>query len=48
MAQEDVRKLDTGDPFPAMEFVTVRGSNIMLPENVSGVWTILLFYRGHW
>ncbi len=48
MAQENVRKLDTGDHFPELEFDTISGSKIVLPGNLAGVWTVLLFYRGHW
>ncbi|GBD99212.1 hypothetical protein BMS3Abin07_01246 [bacterium BMS3Abin07] len=47
MAQDSAIKLDTGDLFPTMEIKTVEGDIMVLPDNLEGVWNVLLFYRGH-
>ena len=48
MAQIEGKKLDSGTPFPKMEFKLTDGTSIMLPEMTVGQWTILLIYRGRW
>jgi hypothetical protein len=47
MAREDVRSLDTGDPFPELSFDTVGGTRLSLPGDFVGRWSIFLVYRGH-
>jgi peroxiredoxin len=47
MTQSGTRKLDAGDPVPAMELATVGGGAIGLPDAFGAGWGVLLFYRGH-
>ena len=48
MAREDVQILDTGELFPNIEFDTVNGGRIVLPESFGGKWSLFLVYRGSW
>jgi alkyl hydroperoxide reductase subunit AhpC len=48
MAREQGPMLDVSDVFPPMEFATVDGNRLNLPDNTLGKWTVLLFYRGDW
>lgn len=48
MAQTKVKKLDSGDLFPKMEFKLADGTAVTLPEKESGNWSVLLVYRGRW
>ena len=48
MARADGFILDTGTPFPALEFSGLDGQRIVLPREISSRWSVLLFYRGHW
>jgi len=48
MAQEKAKMHDTGDFFPVLEFKTTTGETIVLPGDVIGKWSVILFYRGHW
>lgn len=48
MAQTEVKKLDSGDLFPKMEFKLADGTALTLPEKNDGTWCVLLVYRGHW
>ncbi len=41
-------RLDTGDLFPSIEIKKVGGGNIVLPDELSGSWGVVLFYRSHW
>ena len=45
MAQQEVKKLDSRDECPALEFDLVGGGRQSLP---TGKWTVALFYRGVW
>jgi peroxiredoxin len=48
MAQTEVKKLDSGDLFPKMEFKLADGTALILPEKDGGTWCVLLVYRGSW
>ncbi len=47
MARAGTTILDTGDLFPAMEFIATDGGKVTLPAGLKGRWSVLLFYRGH-
>ena len=40
--------LDGGDAFPQMTFNKVGGGKLSLPGDLSGQWSVVLFYRGSW
>jgi peroxiredoxin len=42
------RQLNSGDPFPQYLVQTVAGRTFHIPEDLSGEYSVLLFYRGHW
>ncbi len=48
MAQEETRKLDSGNAFPELPLRLVDGSTLTLPGGLNGKWGVLLVYRGHW
>jgi peroxiredoxin len=48
MARANGFILDTGTPFPDLEFPALDGQRIVLPRDFEGRWAVLLFYRGHW
>jgi hypothetical protein len=48
MARANGVILDTGSGFPQIEFATVADERVLLPRDVTGRWSVLLFYRGHW
>ncbi len=48
MARENVALLDTGDLFPGIEFDTVSGDRVVLPDAFGGKWSLFLVYRGSW
>ena len=41
-------KLTQGDRFPTIELDLIDGSTITLPDQISGRYLALLFYRGEW
>ncbi len=41
-------KLDAGTTFPRMQFTTVGGGALMLPDDIATPYQVVLFYRGHW
>jgi len=42
------RQLNFGDVFPSYEVQTVQGMTLHIPEDFSGEYSIILFYRGGW
>lgn len=48
MAQNEQKRLDTGDKFPNMPFTTITGRNLNFPDEFVGEWKLVLFYRGGW
>jgi peroxiredoxin len=42
------RQLNVGDRFPEYRVQTVDGWTLHLPQDLSGEYSVLLFYRGHW
>ena len=42
------RQLNAGDLFPAYQVQTVDRGTLNIPQDLSGEYSILLFYRGHW
>ena len=43
-----MEKLQQGDRFPSMTFNTADGKQIRIPEDMTGRYAAVLFYRGHW
>ena len=43
-----MEKLQQGDRFPSMTFNTVDGKQIRIPDDMTGRYAAVLFYRGHW
>ena len=41
-------KLTQGDRLPTFEMSLTDGSTITLPEQISGRYLALIFYRGEW
>ncbi len=41
-------KLVQGDRLPEITLNFIDGSTVRLPNEMSGRYLILLFYRGHW
>lgn len=48
MAQCMSRKLDAGDPFPDFAINLPGASPTTVKAALSGAWSVLLIYRGHW
>jgi peroxiredoxin len=48
MAREQTKMHDTGDFFPVIEFETITGETVVLPGDLIGKWSVVLFYRGQW
>ncbi|MFQ5849455.1 MAG: hypothetical protein ACE5JU_02560 [Candidatus Binatia bacterium] len=42
------RQLNAGDPFPEYVVNTVDGKTLNVPQDLSGEYAVLLFYRGGW
>ena len=42
------KMLDSGDQFPHLVFHKVGGGTVCLPDDLTGMWGIVLLYRGHW
>ena len=40
--------LRLGDRFPELHARTVDDSTLRIPDELSGINAVLLFYRGHW
>ena len=40
--------LATGEQFPSITASRVGGGELTLPQDITGKWAILLFYRGYW
>jgi len=40
--------LHNGEPFPTITAARVGGGEMTIPQNLTGRWAVLLFYRGHW
>ncbi|HEY5623844.1 MAG TPA: hypothetical protein VIV14_08775 [Gammaproteobacteria bacterium] len=43
-----MEKLNEGDPFPRMTLELSGGSRLTLPDEISTLYQVVLFYRGHW
>ena len=41
-------KLGPGDPFPELKLSVYGTEGIVLPRDLDTMYTIVLFYRGHW
>jgi peroxiredoxin len=42
------RQLNLGDGFPDYHVRSTDGETLRIPENLSGEYSVILFYRGHW
>ena len=42
------KQLNTGDLFPEYAVPTVDGRTLHLPQDLSGEYSALIFYRGSW
>lgn len=47
MGQMDIRKLDTGDLFPTIDMTVLGRDRIIIPNDVHGQWSAIIFYRGY-
>ncbi len=41
-------KLQIGDKLPPLQLKLLDGGSLNVPEDMTGRYLILLFYRGHW
>ncbi len=48
MAQSQSRKLDAGDFFPDFPIHLPGASPTTVKAVLSGKWSVVLIYRGHW
>jgi hypothetical protein len=42
------KQLNVGDRFPEYVVQTVNGPTLHLPQDLSGEYSVLIFYRGGW
>ena len=42
------KQLNMGDLFPEYTVLTVNGRTPHLPQDLSGEYSVLIFYRGSW
>jgi hypothetical protein len=42
------RQLNFGDPFPEYPVQTTAGQTLRLPQDLTGEYAALIFYRGSW
>lgn len=42
------KQLNVGDLFPRYDIGTAQGGSLHIPEDLSGEYSVVLFYRGHW
>ena len=42
------RQLNAGDTFPEYSVSTVERGSLRIPQDLSGEYSVLLFYRGGW
>jgi peroxiredoxin len=40
--------LENGDDFPTITAPAVEGEPLTLPDDLDDLWSVLIFYRGHW
>jgi peroxiredoxin len=46
---EELRvKLENGQDFPTVEAPAVDGEPMTLPDDLHGLWAVIVVYRGHW
>ena len=43
-----ITRLQNGDRFPDLSISTIGGGQVVLPRDVEGFYTVILFYRGAW
>ena len=48
MYRKPVAFLDVDDEFPSLDFATVGGTRMRVPDDLAGKWAAVLFYRGSW
>jgi peroxiredoxin len=41
-------RLQNGDPFPYLSIQAIGGAGMVLPRDVEGAYSVILFYRGAW
>ena len=41
-------KLQQGDRFPSITLTLTSGESVTMPDDMTGRYAALLFYRGHW
>jgi peroxiredoxin len=42
------RQLNVGDLFPEYDVKTTAGQTLRLPQDLTGDYAVLIFYRGSW
>ncbi len=48
MPKVNDKLLDRGEIFPRLEMNKVGGGKIILPDDFSGEWGVVIFYSGYW
>jgi hypothetical protein len=48
MARFEGTRMDSGERFPAIDFETLPGTGLHLPEGLGDGYKVLLVYRGQW
>lgn len=41
-------RLENGDRFPSITAPVADGDELTIPDDLEGLWSVLIFYRGHW
>lgn len=41
-------KIEKGQRFPDMQASVLEGDDLALPDDLEGLWAVVIFYRGHW
>jgi len=42
------KQLNPGEPFPEFKVPTVSGSTLSIPNDLTGDYAVIIYYRGIW
>ena len=42
------KQLNPGDAFPQFDVATVNGSTLSIPNDLTGDYAVIIYYRGIW
>ena len=45
---EAIHRLQDGDRLPSITAPVADDSELTIPDDLEGHWSIVIFYRGHW